>query len=382
MQRAKERHVLGLDLVRFTAASMVMVFHFGHDIGPIPLSWLGWVGVEVFFVLSGYVIAASAEGSTSSAFARNRIVRLMPAVWLCSTVTMIVCVAQNAYPDNIGRYIRSLVLWPTGPWLDASLWTLPVEFAFYALVFLCIRTRVPLSWLLRALAVASFFYWALRLGSQFHVRAGGFADALPESIARLSLLSFGSYFALGALMREAMVDGWSFERVGVAAVVMFSSAVGIAFGASSWPAQGVLSAVPHATKLAPMISWVLLAVLMLASVKINPVAWRFLGSAAPAIRLLGLSTYPIYLLHGPIGNALKWVLPGRTPLLAVVLTISLSMAFAATIEPRAQAVLRSLLSGKMTWLRRRPKAALQELSEASTPSTDALNATPQIPPQT
>ena len=44
-----------------------------------PIAWVGWVGVEIFFELSGFVIAYSAEGASAFVFFRSRFFRLMPA---------------------------------------------------------------------------------------------------------------------------------------------------------------------------------------------------------------------------------------------------------------------------------------------------------------
>jgi exopolysaccharide production protein ExoZ len=54
-------YIWGLDLIRFAAALMVVVFHFSWQ-QPAPQVFFdpGWVGVEIFFVISGFVIMGSA----------------------------------------------------------------------------------------------------------------------------------------------------------------------------------------------------------------------------------------------------------------------------------------------------------------------------------
>jgi peptidoglycan/LPS O-acetylase OafA/YrhL len=53
----RPRQLLGLDLIRFSAAFMVLAFHLCAGTALGPLTRWGWVGVEIFFVLSGFVIA-------------------------------------------------------------------------------------------------------------------------------------------------------------------------------------------------------------------------------------------------------------------------------------------------------------------------------------
>src|SRR4051812_28811563 len=87
-----------LDMVRFCSALLVAFFHLGFSgwaiqgsrgyeiyqgLFTIPqtqyLGFSGWVGVQIFFVISGLVVAQSAEGRSPADFLKGRIVRLYPA---------------------------------------------------------------------------------------------------------------------------------------------------------------------------------------------------------------------------------------------------------------------------------------------------------------
>eukprot|EP01037_Dinobryon_pediforme_P024921 gene24921-26890_t len=109
MTAPKPRAIIALDLLRFASALLVVAFHYGaaFALAPSPAaramlhglpvsaalageSWFGWVGVELFFMMSGFVIALSAEGTSGPAFVRRRALRLLPAAWICASATLLV----------------------------------------------------------------------------------------------------------------------------------------------------------------------------------------------------------------------------------------------------------------------------------------------------
>ena len=95
----KNTRVNEIDLLRFFAALAVVFFHYSFrgyaadamSIMPYPLlaslSKYGYLGVELFFMISGFVILMTAANGSLRSFAISRIVRLYPAFWACCTVT-------------------------------------------------------------------------------------------------------------------------------------------------------------------------------------------------------------------------------------------------------------------------------------------------------
>ena len=86
-------YILGVDIIRFLSAVGVAAFHLTWS-NPAA-TWgfpVGWVGVQLFFVISGLVIANSAYHSNWRRFARGRVLRLYPAAW-CTLLLSWLCIA-------------------------------------------------------------------------------------------------------------------------------------------------------------------------------------------------------------------------------------------------------------------------------------------------
>ncbi len=338
------RQLLGLDLVRFSAACMVMAFHLGAATAFAPFTAWGWVGVEVFFVLSGFVIAYTAAEATAGRFLRNRIVRLMPAVWLCGSVCALVWWLHGGLPDLGGRYIATLSLWPAGPWIDGVYWTLPIEVAFYILIFgvLAAGAFSQVARVFAFLSLASCVYWLGRLALQFwpHAAALGWVRVLPVFWSTELLLNHGCYFGLGGVLWLVSRSGWSWAHAINAAVALMGGVAQIAFVSRAFSATLPL--------VQPEAVWLAAVVAIWLSIWQAPRLALLFGRHARAIRLLGLATYPLYLLHDDMGSLLRDALARTIPLsVAAVVTaaffVAAALIVARYLEPAMQRPLRSAL---------------------------------------
>lgn len=361
---ANSHHILGLDIIRFIAAVIVMMFHYGYEAGrfklpdhdpgfSLPYAWAGWVGVQVFFIISGFVISYSTEAATAASFLRSRVVRLMPAVWICGSLTALVAAVYGLYPDLGARYLATLVLWPTGPWVDSVYWTLPVEIGFYALVLLTLFDWRGLSLpvVLQVIALASAAFWLGHLLLQFSPDVPLLApliNRMPGRVATALMLNYGVFFAAGGLLWLCLRQGLTAWRAGLIGLCLAAGAVQILFAASPMapaealftPPQG-LAWIPHGQKLLPVIVWLVLVGAIVGSVLANNIAWRLFGRWASTIRYIGLATYPLYLLHDVLGSVLMGVLRGSPVWLPMAVMIGLSFVVAIYAEPPVQKWLRS-----------------------------------------
>lgn len=170
--------ILPIQYLRGFAAFMVLLHHVAFKLerfGSNPLGWLhaGDVGVDVFFVISGFVMCHSVRdrhGSADSAFdfLRGRVARVIPLYWLLTTVALGVFLVAPRLVNSSGgqtEILNSYLLLPTlGKYLIQNGWTLGYEFYFYLLfaVGVLLPRRVGIALVLGALAllVACGVVWA------------------------------------------------------------------------------------------------------------------------------------------------------------------------------------------------------------------------------
>ena len=185
-----------LDLLRFIAASLVLVDHSypltgrpGHA-GPFQYETLGGFAVAIFFVISGFLVAASWQREPALvAFARKRAFRIVPAFALVVSVCALVLgpvlttLAMKAYftHGQTWAYLRNLTfvqvhyalpgVFAANPFpyaVNGSIWTLPIEVAMYVLLAalgaLRLLTRATVTVLVAALALA-WFGWGQQISA-------------------------------------------------------------------------------------------------------------------------------------------------------------------------------------------------------------------------
>ena len=146
-----------LDAFRGIAALGVCVFHLTmrYSIAGKYFFSMGCMGVDMFFIVSGFVIFMTVEKSKSwETFAWNRFARLYPAYWFCVTLTAILFVVKNKFliPDTnhqvtshfFIRYLANMTMFQhyfkQGD-IDSPYWTLIIEIVFYIFIAIMLITR-------------------------------------------------------------------------------------------------------------------------------------------------------------------------------------------------------------------------------------------------
>ncbi|MBO0938885.1 acyltransferase [Fibrella sp. HMF5335] len=157
-----------IDLLRFKAALAVLLFHYtfrgfaADNLSPVPYPGLsgytqyGYLGVELFFIISGYVVLLSAYKKTVREFILSRAIRLYPAFWVACTAAFIAtyCLGPgrgskhwSALMDvSLWQYLCNMTMVHKLMGvrdLDGVYWTLTYEIQFYFLI----ATLLLVNWL-------------------------------------------------------------------------------------------------------------------------------------------------------------------------------------------------------------------------------------------
>jgi peptidoglycan/LPS O-acetylase OafA/YrhL len=173
--------------------------------------YLGTFGVEIFFVISGFVILPSALKYDLGGFALRRFVRIYPLFFVLSMVFVALNAVTNAYAriNNLGSIVAGLLfvnLFTGTEQLTPNAWSLSFEVAFYVLTALIVtfavkRRSVLGGGLSVALAAAflGFFpitvYFVIGIVMRLSVpsmRPATAISRIAEMVALTSLVWFGS----------------------------------------------------------------------------------------------------------------------------------------------------------------------------------------------
>ena len=219
----------GFDALRFFAASLVLVGHSwsltGRKPEPWPGGWdtLGGIGVGIFFVISGFLVASSRERSaTIGSFLHKRALRILPGFLLVCVLAVFVLgpalttlplgeyfehPQTRAYFGNLTMFDVNFALpgvfvnnvYPLA--VNGSTWTLPIEVFMYGL--LAVGSVLWLErW--RMLVVVALLMVAWQLRALEWARSGAH---LWVTLPLYYTVKFGIFFALGTtayLWRERL----------------------------------------------------------------------------------------------------------------------------------------------------------------------------------
>jgi peptidoglycan/LPS O-acetylase OafA/YrhL len=320
----KERLEL-LDVSRFAAALAVLGFHYFFNgiangkvasitqvPGLVDAARYGYLGVDLFFIVSGYVILRSARGKTARAFALSRALRLYPAFWVAVLVTSAFAAVWGGARMGVSAPQVLANLTMAAPvfrqdWVDGVYWTLAYELRFYAVVWL-------LLWLRPA---ARLEHWALGW-------VGVLLVAHFAGLQRWPLLGgYYAFFAAGCLLAVVGERWRHWHALPLLAALALCADVAMREAHEKTLATGVVFS-PIVAAVFVLLCFALFALLN------TP---RGAALRVPGARLLGGLSYPLYLVHAHIGYMLlSRFADEHNKALAYALVIAVVLAIAAAIH--------------------------------------------------
>lgn len=323
------KRVAELDLLRFIAATMVVIYHYAYrpEFGILQeIATYGYLGVPLFFLISGFVILWSAEGRTASGFARSRFLRLYPMFWLGMAMTLTVLIVAGRGSFSLYDIAANATILPGylgAPMIDGVYWTLAVEFKFYVLMFFAVLLK----------QIKHIEYWLYAWLVALFVAMGTHHGAVES----LTIYPHGFFFVGGALCYLIQSRGFTALRLAGLTVCAVASVYEAIKGRGGFTWEPLLA---EPTVVAATIAAFYGVLLLISAGKISLPGSRTLVA-------LGALTYPLYLLHNQIGKALfAWLNLPVWLELAIVMTIVYALAWtcAKWLEPNARGATARVIS--------------------------------------
>jgi exopolysaccharide production protein ExoZ len=280
--------LLSIQYLRALAAIAVLAFHATARVG-VPFD-VGAAGVDVFFIISGFIIWTVGARRTPGDFLARRAGRIVPLYWLITlAVAVIATVIPSSFPNlhpNLDRVVLSLLFYPhhdpngdVAPLVTPG-WTLDYEVFFYLIFTLALWATASARLILVTAVLIFLVVVRLIIHPTYPSLGLGIHPADPRLATYTSPLLLE--FLAGVWLAKVWSDGIRFPRwAGIAAVacgLFVMSGVAVS-GLNVEPVRLLVFGLP--------------AFLIVAgALALEPLpAW-------PVPKFLGDASYSIYLVHG------------------------------------------------------------------------------------
>jgi peptidoglycan/LPS O-acetylase OafA/YrhL len=348
-----------IDLLRITAALSVVIYHYTFSgyarhltsIAYPALSVVtryGYLGVDMFFTISGFVVLLSAWGRRPHEFVISRIVRLYPAYWVAVTLTTIVAItlSRGLFRVRPIQYVANMTMLNAVAHIaniDVVYWTLYAEIRFYFLIFV-------LAWLgiTRSRVVALLWIW---LAATAIIEARVLPAGLATTLDILVQSQWSHYFIGGMALCLIYRTRFSWQ-LGAILVLAYANAVYQAINFGHLVANRY-----HQTLYSPVIAGVITAIFIVMTLIAFRVTRRL---GRPWFAVAGALTYPLYLVHAYNGFVIINLIGrhlNRWVLLVVMVTGMCTMAYAIhqLVETRFPRRLKRALTRLVGAAKRSPR---------------------------
>lgn len=293
-----------LDGLRVVAIIMVMLFHyfylFNGQLYNVSLPdknhfKYGYLGVELFFIISGFVITLTLTKSTCFLnFLKKRWIRLFPGMLVCSLLSYIIISLldnENHFPDSkkivnllvSNSFVSPAVINPAfnikTAYIDAPYWSLWVEIQFYitiGLIYFLSKTSFIRNFLIVSISLALLFF----VSHQFHFLPSKINWFLRVILEIFNFSQHALWFVLGVLIFKLYYANKNIRIVLLIFVVVLLQLWFLNFEYYS-------------------ISFILICTFIFYSFLYNQKLLGFLTNSL--FQKIGIASYSIYLLHQNIG---------------------------------------------------------------------------------
>lgn len=376
----KPKRFYEIDLLRFLAALSVLFFHYtfrgyaADDMSPLAFPALGevfkygYLGVDLFFIISGFVILLSARNRSSVSFAISRIIRIYPAYWIGVSLSALVMFAYGGerYPVSAVQYLVNLTMVHEAfgiDHVDGVYWSLIVELKFYALILILIAIRQMDRML---------YFFTAWLAAAY---ASYFLD-VPGIVESMLILKWTPYFVAGAIFYLIKTQGISIARLSILALCYVLSLL------NGLRALELVS-IHYKSELSSAVVIALISVFYGFFLLLSLGKTEFFN--VKHFTTVGALTYPLYLVHQNIGFIFfqRFHDEGsRYVLLFVMTVIALSLAYLINkyVEQRYALKLKEALTRSSEALKNIVMGRPSREEGGADPAVDELPELPAAPP--
>ena len=350
------KRILELDALRALAAINLMLFHFTHVYAvkfgytsPLGFEWpFGAYGVEMFFILSGFVNSMSLLRRKKPVdFVAARLIRIVPIFLLVIIANIWIMQYSPLTPVTSTQFVANMTLLPRifgFECVDPVMWTLQIEMMFYATLVCLFQIgalkRYFLGW--GTLLVLSLLVCPT-LDSMHATYSSEAWFSVATAVRRLMLLDFVPLFAIGFLLYMIKTDtGKRWQNI-----------LGIIAAAA------VFHSIDHG-KHNPLATMLIIGLVTASAYgKVPPLRFK------PLVYVSTIS-YALYLCHNNLGSIMmhRFDHNGVPPIICLALVLVFSFALAIIITKKIEEPMTNRLRSAWETYRSKKAANLETAATA------------------
>lgn len=279
--------VFELDVLRFLAAFAVVLYHLTYRningqalFGDLDvITRFGFLGVNLFFMISGFVILWTAVGRTPVQFMISRFSRLYPIFWVAIAITLLGIWIMQGETFDLAQILANMTMvagYLNQEYIDNVYWTLQVEIKFYVLVFILIMFK-QVNNIERWLIV-----WLIGCVASYYVPV----------LSIVTIHPYGPYFISGATLYLV----WKERLTPVKSLILLACLIMSLIETMNVTPGYIFGQDPLDSKIAAAIvfgCYIMMLAIALGHMKIGERQYLF---------RMAMMTYPLYLLHSKLGK--------------------------------------------------------------------------------